>query len=140
MLAKSPVGKCWAGALAREFLPRPDQFATVDFRADDSRQNARPVKRNDLDLPVFMIRDTAREDFFAGNVAQCGDVEPMQAGGCLDPFRGALRLSRHQRGLWELQTCHSKRMNMPVRFVEATGLQDRQNTAKIPRRVQGPRR
>ena len=99
MLAKSPVGKCWAGALAREFLPRPDQFATVDFRADDSRQNARPVKRNDLDLPVFMIRDTAREDFFAGNVAQCGDVEPMQAGGCLDPFRGALRLSRHQRGL-----------------------------------------
>jgi hypothetical protein len=28
-------------------------------------------------LPVFMIGDTAREDFFAGNLAQCGNVKPF---------------------------------------------------------------
>jgi hypothetical protein len=77
VLAKTPIGKRWAGAPSGEFLPRPDQFATVHLRADDSRQNASPLKRNDLNLPVFMIRDTAREDFFAGNVTQCGDVEPF---------------------------------------------------------------
>jgi hypothetical protein len=46
-----------------------------------------------------MISDTARKDFVAGNVTQYGDVEPMQAGVCLDPVRGALRIRRHQRRL-----------------------------------------
>jgi hypothetical protein len=99
MLAKSPLGKGRAGALPGEFLPGPDQFAAVDLRADDSRQNASPVKRNDLDVLVVMIIDTAREDFLAGNFTQGGDVEPVQAGGCLDRVRGALRLARHRRGL-----------------------------------------
>ncbi len=77
MLAKSPIGKGWTGALSGEFLPHPDQFATVDLRTDDSRQHARPVERNNLDLPVFMISGAAREDFLARNVAQHGDVEPV---------------------------------------------------------------
>src|SRR5258708_24415987 len=82
MFAKSPIGEGWTGALAGEFLPHPDQFATVDLRTDDSRQHANPVERNDLDLPIFMIIDTASKNFLAGNVAQCGDVEPVRAG-CL---------------------------------------------------------
>src|SRR5260370_909917 len=125
MLAKSPIGKGWAGALPGEFLPGPDQFATVDLRADDSRQNASPVERNDLDVPVFMISDTAREDFLAGNVTQGGDVEPVRAGGCLDRVCGGLRFSRHQRGLWQIQTCHSKRMTVAILFEEANVVQQR---------------
>src|SRR5437667_11303865 len=80
MLAKSPIGKRSAGALPGEFLSHPDQFATVDLRTDDSRQNASPVDRNDLDMLVFMIGGTTRKDFLAGNVAQYGAAEPMQAG------------------------------------------------------------
>jgi hypothetical protein len=77
MLAKSPIGKGWTGANSREFLPCPDQFATIDIRSGDSRQNASPVERDDLDLSVFMILDTAREDFFTGKVTQRGDVESV---------------------------------------------------------------
>jgi hypothetical protein len=98
VLAKAPILKCAAGALSGEFLPCPDQFAVVDLRADDSRQHASPVKRDDLDVPVFMIGDSAREDLLARNVTQCVDVEPVQAGGCLDPVCDVLRLSHHQRG------------------------------------------
>src|ERR1700694_74676 len=98
MLAKSPVGKGWTGALSGEFLPDPDQLATVDLRTDDSRQHASPVERDDLDLPVFMISGTARQNFLAGNVAQSGDVEPVRASGCLHAVCGALWLSRHGRG------------------------------------------
>src|SRR6266403_779208 len=99
MLAKSPIGEGWTGALAGEFLPHPDQFATVDLRTDDSRQHASPVDCNDLDLPIFMIIDTASKNFLAGNVAQCGDVEPIQAGGRLDTLRWPLWLSCHWRNI-----------------------------------------
>src|SRR4030088_778537 len=50
-------------------------------------------------MPVFMIIDTALEDFFSRKVAQCGDVEPVRAGVGLDIVCGALRLSGHERGL-----------------------------------------
>src|SRR6266403_143409 len=99
MLAKSPIGEGWTGALAGEFLPHPDQFAMVDLRTDDSRQHASPVDCNDLDLPIFMIIDTASKDFLAGNVAQCGDVEPIQAGGRPDTLRWPLWLSCDRRNI-----------------------------------------
>src|SRR6266481_529128 len=97
MLAKTPIGKRSAGALPGEFLPCPGQFATVNLRADDSRHDAASIERNDLDVPAFVIGDTPREDFLTGNVSQGGDIEPLQAGGCLDPVPGALRLSHYRR-------------------------------------------
>lgn len=62
-----------------------------------------PRKKNPRWNPlVFMIGGTAREDFLAGSVTQCGDVEAMQAASCLNPVRGALRHSR--LSAWNLRT------------------------------------